>query len=29
MINLFLAMVVEGFLETLKENEAVINPNTL
>jgi hypothetical protein len=26
MINLFLALVVEGYLETLKENEAVVNP---
>ena len=29
MVNLFLAMVVEGYLETLRENEAAISPNKL
>jgi len=27
MMNLFLAMVVEGYYDTLKENEAVLSPD--
>ncbi len=26
MINLFLAVVIEGFMETLKQNQALISP---
>ena len=29
MINLFLALVLEGYNETLKENEAVISPDQM
>ncbi len=29
MINLFLALVVEGYSDTLAENEAVISPSSL
>lgn len=27
MINLFLALVIEGYLETLRENETIISPS--
>lgn len=28
-LNLFLALVIEGFLDTLRESEAIISPDSL